>query len=58
MRLNSLAVDMHVTEIGIWLVQNSTADARYQATVWGNFLDVRLFSASHRLFDKVTDVID
>lgn len=47
-RLENLSVDAYVTEIDISLVQNSTADARYLAAIWGDFLDVRtLLSFSH-----------
>jgi GH35 family endo-1,4-beta-xylanase len=48
-RLENLGVDAYVTEIDISLVQNSTADARYQAAIWGDFLDVRILLSFFRM---------
>jgi GH35 family endo-1,4-beta-xylanase len=43
-RLAGLGADALVTEIDIALVANTTADARYQAAIWGDYLDVSCVS--------------
>jgi endo-1,4-beta-xylanase len=41
-RLAGLGAKAYVTEIDIRVNSNSTTDARYQAAIWGDYLDVRL----------------
>jgi GH35 family endo-1,4-beta-xylanase len=42
-RLHNLGADGFITEIDIALQANTTADQRYQAAIWGDYLDVRGF---------------
>jgi endo-1,4-beta-xylanase len=39
-RLHALGADAFISEIDVALVANTTADQRYQAAIWGDYLDV------------------
>jgi endo-1,4-beta-xylanase len=45
-KLAGMGVDAYVTEIDIRRESNTTADIRYQAAIWGDYLDVRPSSSS------------
>jgi endo-1,4-beta-xylanase len=50
-KLAASGVHAFVTELDIKVNSNSTADQRYQAAIWGDYLDVRPFSPASQQVD-------
>ncbi|KZO99283.1 glycoside hydrolase family 10 protein [Calocera viscosa TUFC12733] len=45
-RLAELGVDALVTEMDLWIQANDTINQRYQAAIWGDYLDACLYASN------------
>ncbi|KZO91787.1 glycoside hydrolase family 10 protein [Calocera viscosa TUFC12733] len=45
-RLADMGVDALITEMDMWIPSNTTAALRYQAAIWGDYIDACLYSSN------------
>jgi endo-1,4-beta-xylanase len=45
-KLAGMGVDAYITELDIQVISNATVDARYQAAIWGDYLDTCLHASN------------
>jgi hypothetical protein len=43
-RLNALGVEALITEMDLWIQANDTINQRYQAAIWGDYVDACLYA--------------